>query len=312
MGIASALQGFVVIGVVVLAGYLAARANVGGPNAQPVLQRFAFFVSTPCLMFAVLSKENLSDVFTPSMLVALAAAVVTGVVFLVLARTVFHLNIAESTVGTLVSMYMNANNIGLPVATYILGDPAAVTPIILMQQVIFTPLALTALDLSSTGVASPKAVAKQLAHQPILIGVALGVAVSAIDYFTGTFVVPQYLYDPINIIGQSMVPLVLCAFGMSLRGSRPLADGSSKGATIVATVLKCVFMPLVALGVARLLGIEGTQLYACVVLASLPSAQNVFNYAARYNAGTTFARDGVLLTTVFSPLCILVYVALLS
>lgn len=64
---------------------------------------------------------------------------------------IFRLDLADSTVGTLVSMYMNANNIGLPVATYILGDPTAVTPIVLMQQVIFTPMALTALDFPPLG-----------------------------------------------------------------------------------------------------------------------------------------------------------------
>ena len=34
-----------------------------------------------------------------------------------------------------------------------------------------------------------------------------------------------------------------------------------------------------------------------VVLASLPSAQNVFNYAQRYGVGEVLARDVVFLTT---------------
>lgn len=34
--------------------------------------------------------------------------------------------------------------------------------------------------------------------------------------------------------------------------------------------------------------------------------------AARYNAGTTFARDGVLLSTICSPVCILAIALLLS
>lgn len=54
----SAMQGFIVIGIIIGIGYLAARANVGGPTAQMVLQRFAFFVATPCLMFTLISKKN--------------------------------------------------------------------------------------------------------------------------------------------------------------------------------------------------------------------------------------------------------------
>lgn len=67
------MQGFIVIGIIIGIGYLAARANVGGPTAQMVLQRFAFFVATPCLMFTLISKENLADVFTSSMAVAFGA-----------------------------------------------------------------------------------------------------------------------------------------------------------------------------------------------------------------------------------------------
>ena len=80
------MQGFIVIGVIIGVGYIAARANVGGPTAQMVLQRFAFFVATPCLMFAVISKENLADVFTFSMAVAFGSAAITGIAFMLLAR----------------------------------------------------------------------------------------------------------------------------------------------------------------------------------------------------------------------------------
>jgi malonate transporter len=47
-----------------------------------------------------------------------------------------------------------------------------------------------------------------------------------------------------------------------------------------------------------------------VVLAGLPTAQNVFVYAQRYERGVTLARDTVLITTVGS-VPVLVLVALL-
>lgn len=313
MSTLAAMQGFCVIGIIILIGYIAGRAKIGGPDAQRVLQHVAFFVAMPCLMFTILSKERMEDVFTSSMFVAFSCAVITGAIFLVLALKVFHLKMADATVGTLVSMYMNANNIGLPIATYILEDPAAVAPIILMQQVIFTPIALTMLDLSTSGKASPKAIVLQLAHQPILIGVALGVAVSLFSNATGWYPVPDFLYNPLDIVGQAAVPLMLISFGMSLRGARPLAHSDTKAATITAAVFKDVLMPLVAFAVAHfVVGFRGPELYSCVVLAALPTAQNVFNYAARYDAGTIVARDGILLSTLASPVCIIVMAALLG
>ncbi len=89
---------------------------------------------------------------------------------------------------------------------------------------------------------------------------------------TGVFLVPQFLYDPLNIVGQAAVPLILCAFGISLRGARPLASREGRQATITAAALKNAFMPAVAFALASAMGFTGHNLYACVVLAALPSA----------------------------------------
>ena len=48
------------------------------------------------------------------------------------------------------------------------------------------------------------------------------------------------------------------------------------------------------------------------MLAALPTGQNVDNYAARYNVGMTFARDGILISTMTSPIVIAIIAALLS
>ena len=164
------MQGFCVIGIVIAVGYVAARMRIGGPSAQMVLNRFSFFVSSPCLMFAILSKEPIFDIFHPSIIVAFFSAVLVGVVFLVLNRMFFHLNAPDATIGALNSLYLNSNNIGLPIATYILGNPALVAPILVMQQAIFTPVGLTVLDVTTKGKVSIKEIAKQPLHQPLLIG----------------------------------------------------------------------------------------------------------------------------------------------
>ena len=54
MGLISAMQGFCVIGIVIAAGYITARMRIGGPQAQMVLNRVSFFVSSPCLMLSLI------------------------------------------------------------------------------------------------------------------------------------------------------------------------------------------------------------------------------------------------------------------
>ena len=246
MGLLNALQGFCVIGIVILAGYIAARLRIGGSSAQMVLNRFSFFVCSPCLMFAILSKEPIFDIFHSSIVVAFASAMAVGVIFLIVNRLHFHMDAAHATIGALNSLYLNSNNIGLPIATYILGDPALVAPILVMQQALFTPVGLTVLDMATTGRVSAKEVLKQPFHQPMLIASLLGIAVSVVSAQTGWFVIPDFLYDPIDMIGDAAVPMILMAFGMSLHGTRPMQDRTARQATITVTVLKNLVMPLVA------------------------------------------------------------------
>lgn len=312
-GLINAMEGFAVIGIVIGVGYVAARMRIGGPQAQMVLNRFSFFISSPCLMFATLSQQELSTIFHSSIIVAFLSAFLVALAFFLLNRAFFHMNLANATVGCLNSMYLNSNNIGLPVATYILGNPGLVAPILVMQQALFTPIALTTLDIATSGKASAKKILTQPLHQPLLIGSLGGILVSWISSQAGTFIVPNWLFDPINMIGESAVPMILMAFGMSLHGSRPMGKDSDRSATATVVVLKNVAMPIIAFLLAYfLMGFRGTTLYGCVVLAALPCGQNVYNYAARYNVGMRFARDGILLSTMTSPLIIALVALLLG
>ncbi|WEV52746.1 AEC family transporter [Bifidobacterium sp. ESL0798] len=313
MGLLSAMQGFVVIAVIIGTGYVAARFNIGGPSAQMVLNRYAFFVTNPFLMFAILSKEPILEIFHPSIIVAFFSALAVGLLFLILNKFFYHMGPADATVGALNSLYLNSNNIGLPIATYILGNGALVAPILVMQQAIFTPIALTVLDYTTTGKMSVKKALMQPLHQPLLIGSLGGILVAAITAWIGYYPIPKFIYDPVNMIGQAAIPMILMAFGMSLRGTKPMQNKSSRSAVIGVTILKNVVMPFIAFLIAKfIMGFTGKVLYACVVLAALPAGQNVYNYAARYNVGMTFARDGVLISTISSPIIIALIAALLS
>ena len=244
---------------------------------------------------------------------AFFSAVLVGVVFLILNRLFFHMKAADATIGALNSLYLNSNNIGLPIATYILGNPALVAPILVMQQAVFTPIGLTVLDVTTKGKVSAKEILKQPLHQPLLIGSLLGIVVSAISAKVGYFVIPSFIYDPIDMIGDSAVPMILMAFGMSLHGTKPLQDKSNIPAVFTVAVLKNIVMPTIAFLLSYfVMGFRGATLYACVVLAALPTGQNVYNYAARYNVGLSFARDGILFSTLSSPIFIAIIAVLLG
>jgi hypothetical protein len=113
--------------------------------------------------------------------------------------------------------------------------------------------------------------------------------------------------EPFRLIGAAAVPMMLISYGMSLHGTKILEPGGSRRDVVLATTVKLLFMPVAAWLIGQYgFGITGSELFAIVVLAGLPTAQNVFNYAQRYNRGVLMSRDTILLTTVGSVAVLLV------
>jgi hypothetical protein len=86
---------------------------------------------------------------------------------------------------------------------------------------------------------------------------------------------------------------------MSLHGQRVLAAGGHRREVILATAFKLILMPVLAWVLASIVfRLPAPETLTVVVLASLPTAQNVFNFAQRFGVAETVARDTVFLTTI--------------
>ncbi|WP_431278725.1 AEC family transporter [Leifsonia poae] len=300
--------GFAIIAFVIFVGYLAARFGIGGPHAPFVLNRIAFFITNPALLFVTLAKADLHVVFSTQLLVGAIAALAAAGIFVLLSRLFFRRPVAETTIGALGSGYVNANNIGLPVAVYVLGSASYVAPVLLLQLIVFAPIALTVLDVSSRGSVSVRSILTQPIRNPMIIASLLGILVDV-----SGIQLPDAVFQPFVLLGGAAVPLVLMAFGMSLRGSRPLRADEGRAEILTASLLKSAVMPVVAYLVATLaFGLHGQALFAAVALSALPTAQNVYNFASRYERGVPVARDTVLLTTLLAIPALLLIAALLA
>jgi malonate transporter len=302
------LIGFGIIGAVIAVGYVVGRIDLLGPQGHHVLSRMVFFVLTPCLLFTTISQADVHLLFSRLLVVSAAASLVAAVISVLVLKLVLKRTAAETAIGTMGGAYVNANNIGLPVATYVLGSATFVAPVLLFQLLVLTPIVLAVMDTATNrGSSLGRTIARPFTN-PLLIGSALGVVVAV----TG-LEIPEPVMQPFVLVGGAAVPVVLISFGMSLVGSRPLQAREGRADVVLATVLKLGVMPLVAwlLG-AFVFGFEGHELFVAVVLAGLPSAQNVFNYAQRYRTGVVVARDTVLVTTIVAVPVLVVIAALLA
>jgi len=302
------LTGFAVIAVVIGVGYVIGLRGYLGDNGREVLTKLAFHVATPALLFTMLARADLSVIFSSRLLITALSTLAAASVFIVVG-VVRRWGAGRTTIGALCSSYVNSGNLGIPIAVYVLGDASLVAPVLLFQLIVVTPVALTVLDLTSTGEKGP--LWRQLItpiRNPIAVATLAGVLVAA----TGLSV-PAPVMDPLTLIGNMSVPAVLMAFGISLCGSTLPLRGSERTPVLLSVALKSVGQPSVAWALgAGVFGLHGAPLLDVVVTSALPAAQNLFTYAGRYRVGETLARESILLSTILAVPVLVVVAALLG
>lgn len=303
------LEGFATIGTIIALGFVLAHIKVLEADSQILLSRLSFFVASPALMVTVLGNADIANVFSKNLAASAGAVAVTGAIYIALARLLWRKNTGDTVIGTLCSAYVNAGNLGLPIASYVLGDAALVAPILLLQLLVLQPLALAGLDhaASQRGLSIRGTVTSALTN-PLTVGSLIGVALSITNAQ-----LPSAIHEPLVLVGGMAVPAMLIAYGVSLRFGPLPGTGVSAAEIACITALKLVVQPVAAYSIARFaLGLDGTALFAVTLLAALPTAQNIFIHATRYGCSVVVARDSIFLTTVLSAPALFVITALLA
>jgi len=309
------LAGFAVIGIIIAVGFLLAQLKILEATAQGVLTRVAFYVASPALMITVLSGTDVHRLLSANLIASLGSVAVAATMAVLLARLLWKREAGDTVIAAFCAAYVNAGNLGLPIAAYALGDAALVAPMLLAQLVILQPTGLSVLDaithVPSPGISSGRLWLIRLSR-PLRNPLAVGSVIGLILALTG-IKLPMVINAPLTLIGAMAVPSMLLAYGISLRlGPRP---GAGEPPTQVAALvsIKLLVQPITAYLVgAYLVGLDGHDLLAVTVIAALPTAQNVFTFAMRYDRGVILSRDTIFVATLLSVPVILIITWLLT
>ena len=173
------ILGFATIVAVIGVGALVAHLGVVDLGAQQVLSRIAFFVASPALLVTTVAQADVSDVLSRGLAATVVAVVVPAGTYMLIARWRWRRSAGEQVIGALSSSYVNAGNLGLPVAAYVLGDAALVAPTLLLQLLVLQPLALAVLDADVRGTRpSVSEVLLRPFTNPLTIGTLVGLLLS--------------------------------------------------------------------------------------------------------------------------------------
>ena len=309
------LAGFATIGIIIGLGFLLAQLKILDATAQGVLTRIAYYVASPALMVTVLGNTDVQRLLSANLIASLASVAVAATIAVLLARLVWKRDGGDTVIAAFCSAYVNAGNLGLPIAAYALGDAALVAPMLLAQLLVLQPSGLAVLDgithIPTPGISRRRLLLIRLARplrNPLAVGSLVGLALA----LTG-IKLPVAINAPLTLIGGIAVPCMLLAYGTSLRiGPRPGA-GEPPIQVGALVLLKLVVQPIAAYLIgAYAVGLAGHDLLAVTVIAALPTAQNVFTLAMRYERGVILARDTIFVATLLSVPVILAITWLLA
>lgn len=309
------LAGFATITIVIGLGFLLAQLKILDATAQGVLTRVAFYVASPALMITVLGGTDIHRLFSANLIASLGSVAVVATTAVVLARLLWKREAGDTVIAAFSAAYVNAANLGLPIAAYALGDAALVAPMLLAQLVILQPSGLAVLD-TITYAPAPDTSARRLLlirlSQPFRNPLAVGSLIGLILALTG-IKLPVIINAPLTLVGGIAVPSMLLAYGISLRLGPPPGAGEPTIQIATLATLKLVVQPIVAYLIgAYAVGLAGHNLLAVTVIAALPTAQNIFTFALRYDRGVILARDMIFVTTLLSVPVILIITWLLA
>ena len=280
-------------------GFVAGRIAPHPVSGLAWLNVFVIYIALPALFFQLLSKTPVEKLASVGFIVATTLA--TFVIFAIgfaIAYVRSGRDIPAATIQGLGGAYGNIGYMGPGIAVAALG-PAAGVPVALIfcfdNTLHFTmaPLMMAIGGERQPFAAMARQVFLKVFTHPFIIATIVGVGAAILGIH------PQGPLDQfLQLLANAAAPCALFAMGVTL-ALRPLKRVPPELFTIVP--IKLVLHPLVvwlALGLAG--PFDPIWVSSALLLASLPTATNVFVIAQQYDVWVERASTVVLVTTVIS------------
>lgn len=288
----------------ILLGFIAARITGRPLDELGWLNTFIVYAALPALFFQMLSKtpiEQLArwDFIGANIGVTFSIFVLTFCLGLIATRGL----IPEATIQGLAGAYGNIGYMGAALSILALGPTAAI-PLALIfcfENVMHFSLAPAFMALSGKRKGSVMRliadVLRGIAMHPFIIATVAGVGTAAIG------VTPPAPFERlIGYLAQAAAPCALFAMGVTL-ALRPLK--SVPTALFYIVPIKLVLHPALMYLVLSYVGdFDRVWVLTAVLLASLPTATNVFIIGQQYNAWVQRASASILVSTIISVLTV--------
>jgi predicted permease len=240
------------------------------------------YLGAPCLVFTSLATKPL---FATDIAVILAGAIgiIAGVGLLIWLYA--RLTGFSSPGFTLPVLFLNAGNMGIPLALFAFGEPG------LQRATLFYVIITLIHNSLGLYLLGGRGGAGEIFRLPLIYAAVLGLA-----FNLAKITIPEPIFQPLSLLGLSVIPLMLVSLGYRLYSMQSLTWGHSFAGAFIRVVGGFASAYLIV----TVLGIEGINRQVILLYGSLPSAVINFMLTEKYSRDPELAASIILFSTVLS------------
>ena len=290
-------------------GYICRRIGLLDEHTTAKLNKFTFRTLLPALLFSDLSKADFRTVWDSRFVLFCVGATLLSILTAG-AYSLLHKDKAERGEIIQASYRSSAAVLGIAFVRNIYGDSLMAALMVLGTVPLYNIAAVTVLSLTSPDRKKDGSrslaldTAKNIATNPIILGIAVGMAWSLLR-------IPQpvVLERSVSYLANMATPLSLIALGASFRTSE--AKGRVR-VTVGIAFIKLVLFCAVFLPAAIYLGFRGEKLIAILVMLGSATTGSCFVMAKNLGHKGAVTAFAVMLTTLCSAFTLTTWLFLLK
>ncbi|MFM7332714.1 MAG: AEC family transporter [Brachymonas sp.] len=277
----------------IVCGYLICRFTQLGRPIWEQVESLVYYVLFPVLLFYAISRSPLDLRATGSLMGAALVVVACGVL---LSYALAKLPGVERT------DFASSAQVGFRFNSYIalaLAERLAGQQGLLMIAVIIgvcVPL-INIAAVWPMAQHSGQGFAKALLKNPLIIGTVSGLAANLLGIS-----VPAFAEPAVSRIGQAAIPLGLMAAGAGLQLGQIFNTPSRARIGSALLLVRHLALPLIAIALVQLFGLNAAQANILLVFSALPTASTCYVLATRMGFDGAFVAGLVTLSTLMGML----------
>lgn len=271
--------------------------------AEP-LSAVVFLLFTPALVYDSLANSELAAGLSLRIVAVALIIFVVGYAAASLWSTLVRHEPRQRAAFALVVTSLNTGNMGIAVALLAFGELGVQVAVLtwVVNATLVTSVGIVIATLPSGS--SRQALVKPFAY-PALYAAVLGFLANGLDVE-----LPVTIEAPIATLADAAVPAMLVVLGLQL--GRGLGDLGELADSAAGLVLRLLLGPLVAVGAALALGLEGETRAAVIVLGGMPTAVIATIVATEFEVRPQFVTRSVVTTTLASVATLTVLLTLVG